>query len=79
MTVSVPREVFAGVGEGGAATVKAIGVMYMLTAGLQRGISSLPFDCRVLGGLRYCTVSLSQLIQRGITILVKVITHAVEH
>lgn len=34
MTVSLVGEVLAGMGEGGAAAVEAVGVMYMLTTGL---------------------------------------------
>lgn len=34
MTIPLFRKVFAGIGEGRAATVEAVGVVYVLAAGL---------------------------------------------
>ena len=80
MAISFVWKVFAGIGEGRTATVKAVGIMYMLTAGLKTEIVSTCVSGDIgTGGMRSCrTVSLSQLIQRGIMILVKVMAHAVE-
>lgn len=83
MAVLCSGEVVAGTGEGGAATVEAVGVVDVSTTGLIRpkkeGKKSVHRSCRVFGRRRGVhTVSLSQLIQRGVMILVKVMAHAGE-
>ena len=78
MAIDFLWEVVAGTGEGGASSMQAVGIVDLFTAGLEdgRSLDNSRFPTRC--ALDYRTVSLSQLIHRGIIILVKVAANAVQ-
>ena len=78
MAILLLWEVVAGVGNGAASSVKAIGIVDPLAFRLQRQIVSYSSFCYKGGIIQESrTVVLSQLIQRGIMMLDKLIAAAV--
>ncbi len=77
MAIVLLGEGFAFACEGGAASVEAVGVVNSFAAGLNTGLLVCGgYEKGSRGGF---TVSLSQLIQRGTIMLVKVRAQAMEY